>query len=170
MTRQVVAALAMAVFMSSSASAQDARSTLDSKTRKGDRLTVEMKDRGTLQGRLVSAGEDILTLETVGGPASIPYSSIDRVKRRRNGVLLGTLIGLGTGVALGIPVKMLFDNETGDGTEALLKIAALGAGVGMAVDAALSVNRTIYRRSTSSVQFEVAPSPRGVAAGVNVRW
>lgn len=170
MTRHVAAALALAVFMSSTAAAQDAQTTLERKARKGDRLTVEMDDRGTIQGRLVSAGEDILTLETAGGPATIPYSSIDRVKRRKNGVLLGTLIGLGTGIALGIPVKMLFDNETGDGTPALLTIAAIGAGAGMAVDAALSVNRTIYRRSTSSVRVGLAPSPRGVAAGVNVRW
>jgi hypothetical protein len=170
MTRHIAAALALTVFLGSTAAAQDVRTTLENKARKGDRLTVEMYDRGTIQGRLVSAGEDILTLDTVAGPASIPYSSIDRVKRRKNGVLLGTLIGLGTGIALGIPAKMLADNETGDGTQALLTIAAIGAGAGMAVDAALSVNRTIYRRSTSIIRVELTPSPRGVAAGVRATW
>jgi hypothetical protein len=170
MTRHIVAALALTVFMGSTAAAQDTRGALENKVHKGDRLTVEMYDRGTIQGRLITAGEDVLTLDTVAGPASIPYSSIDRVKRRKNGVLLGTLIGLGTGIALGIPAKMLADNETGDGTQALLTIAAIGAGAGMAVDAALSVNRTIYRRSTARIGFQLAPSPRGVSAGVRATW
>jgi hypothetical protein len=173
MNRHLTAALAITLFIASSASsaaAQDARGTLARKTRPGDRLTVDMSDRGKIEGRLVSAGAEILTIETAAGPATIPYSSIDRVRRRRTGVLLGSIIGLGVGVACGIPWKMLADNETGDGTAALLTAAGIGLGVGLAIDAALNLNRTVYRRSDTTVRFELAPNPRGATLGIRARW
>ena len=123
-----------------------------------------MRDQGKIQGRLVSAGAEILTIETSAGPASIPYSSIDRHRRRRHGVVLGSVIGLGVGVACGIPWKMLADNETGMEPQ-LCSSAGIGLGVGLAIDAALNLNRTVYRRS-DTVRFELAPTPRGAAAGV----
>ena len=155
MKGQLVTALAFVLVTAIPASAQQSR--LESKTRPGDRLTIDTSDRSTIKGRLLTAGAEVLTIQSVAGPVSIPYSDIDRVRRRRNGVLLGSVIGLGAGVACGIPLKMLFDNETGDGTKALLTVAATGLGIGMAIDAALSVNRTIYRRSTSSIRLGLAP-------------
>ena len=173
MTRHLTAALAITLvtlLIASTAAAQDARGTLERKTRPGDRLTVDMSDRGKIEGRLISAGAEILTIETAAGPASIPYSSIDRVRRRRNGVLLGSVIGLGAGVAAGIPLKMLMDNEGADGQGALLTMAAIGLGAGLAIDAALNLNRTVYRRSDTTVRFELAPNPRGATLGIRARW
>ena len=170
MKGQLTTALALVLVTAIPAAAQDARSRLADKTRQGDRLTIDTRDRSTIKGRLLTAGEDVVTIESIAGPVSIPYSNIDRVRRKRNGVLLGSVIGLGVGIACGIPLKMLVDNETGEGTNALITVSAIGLGIGMATDALLSVNRTIYRRSTATIGLELAPVPRGATAGVRVQW
>ncbi len=170
MTRQLAAALAITLLAVSTAAAQDARGTLERKTRPGDRLTIDLRGQDTIEGRLLTAGADILTIESAGGPVAIPYSDVDRVRRRRNGVVLGSLIGLGAGLTFGIPVRIIVNAESGDGDRALLALAAFGLGAGLAIDAVLSLDRTIYRRSTKTVRFEIAPHPHGVTAGIRARW
>ena len=170
MTRYLAAALAITLFAVSTAVAQDARVTLERKTRPGDRLTIDLRGEDTIEGRLLTAGADILTIESAGGPMAIPYSDVDRVRRRRNGVVLGGLIGLATGVTFGVPVRIIVNAESGDGDRALLTLAAVGLGVGLAIDAMVSLNRTIYRRSTMTIRFEVAPHPHGATAGIRAQW
>ena len=170
MSKCLLATLTVLLLTAGSAVAQDAATTLERNTRPKDRLTIDTRDRSTIKGRLVSAGAEVLIIESVAGPVSIPYSQIDRVRRRRNGVVLGSVIGFGVGLACGVPVKMLYENETGDGTRAMMTLAAIGLGVGMAVDAALSVNRTIYRRSDTSIGLTLAPRAGGATAGVRVQW
>ena len=85
-------------------------------------------------------------------------------------MLLGSLIGLGTGITFGIPARMLINIEQGNGDRVLATLAAYGLGVGLALDAAVSLNRTIYRRSASSVRFEIAPHAHGVTAGIRAQW
>ena len=101
---------------------------------------------------------------------AIPYSDLERVRRRRNGVVLGGIIGLATGVTFGIPVRIIINAESEDGDRALLALAAYGLGIGLAVDALVSLNRTIYRRSTTTIRFELTPHPHGAAAGLRVQW
>lgn len=179
MTRHVPTAFAttlfvvfsvFSVFSVSSAAAQDARATVERRTRPGDRLTVDVRGQGPIEGRLMMAGADVLIVESFGRPVPISYSEIDRVRRRRNGVLLGSIIGLGAGLTFGIPVRMLVNLEDGNGDRALLTLAAYGLGLGLAIDAGLSVNRTIYQRSTNTVRFELAPHPHGVTAAISARW
>jgi hypothetical protein len=170
MTRQLAAALAMTLLAVSTAAAQDARAVVERKTRPGDRLTIDLRDQDTIEGRLLTAGADLLTIQSAGGPVAIPYADIDRVRRRRNGVVLGALIGLGAGLTFGIPVRIIVNAESGDGDRALLALAAYGLGAGLAIDALLSLNRTVYRRSGKSVRFEIAPLPLGVTAGIRARW
>jgi hypothetical protein len=170
MTRQLAAALALTLFAVSTAAAQDARDTLERKTRPGDRLTIDLRSQDPVEGRLLTAGADVLTIESSAGPVAIPYSDLERVRRRRNGVVLGGIIGLATGVTFGIPVRIIVNAESGDGDRALVALAAVGLGVGLAVDALVSLDRTIYRRSTMTIRFEVTPHPHGAAAGIRAQW
>ncbi len=85
MTRQLAAALTITLFAVSTAAAQDARDTLERTTRRGDRLTIDLRSQDPIEGRLLTAGADVLTIESSGGPVAIPYSDLERVRRRRNG-------------------------------------------------------------------------------------
>ncbi len=170
MTRQLLAASAITLFVVSTAAAQDARVTLERQTRPGDRLTIDLRGQDTIEGRLLTAGADVLTIESSGGRVAIPYADLNLVRRRRNGFVLGGIIGLATGVTFGIPVRIIVNAESGDGDRALLALAAFGLGAGLAIDAVLSLDRTIYRRSTTTIRFEVTPQLHGATAAIRVQW
>ena len=136
----------------------------------GDRLTIDTRQGPTLEGRLVSKTTDTLVLDTEGREQSVPFGDIDRVRRRRNGVVLGAVVGLGAGLTFGIPARMLVNNENGNGDATLLALVGIGVGTGLFVDGLLTVNRTIYRRSASSVHLSVEPQIGGSALRVTARW
>ncbi len=150
--------------------ATDAREAIERQSRGGDRLTIDTRQGPTLKGRLVSMAADALVLDIGGRQQSVPFGDIDRVRRRRNGVVVGAVVGLGAGLTFGIPARMLVNNENGNGDSALLAMVGIGVGTGMLVDGLLSVNRTIYRRSASSVRFGVEPQIGGAAIRVTARW
>ena len=170
MKGKLTTALAIVLVTATTAVAQDARETLQRKTRPGDILTVDLGDKSSIQGRLITAGADVLTLDTLGGQVSLPYSKIDRVRRRHNGVVLGTLIGAVAGVSWGLVLRNALEGEGENGNPAFILTAATGIGVGLGFDALWSSNREVYRRSATTVGVELAPRPRGVSAGVRVRW
>lgn len=146
------------------------RDDIQRNTRPGDRLTLDIRGGPEVRGRLLSTGADALVLERDGQQQSFEYVSIDRVRRRRNGVWLGTIIGLGAGLAAGLPMRELANNETGGGGADLAKMVALGVGAGILVDGLLSRNRTIYRRPASPLGIAVAPHKAGGAIHVSARW
>jgi len=148
----------------------DARQAIERGTRVGDQLTLDTSQGSTLQGRLVSKGPDALVLDVQGTQQSVPFGDIDHARRRRNGVAVGALVGFGAGLAAGIPAGMLANNETGNGTAAMLTMVGIGVGTGVLIDGLLSVNRTIYRRSAGSVRLGVEPQIGGAAVRVTARW
>ena len=151
---KVALGLMLALTAATGVQAQDVsatRDTLDRATRTGDKLTIETRDGVKVEGRLVGIGTDTLLVNTAGGERPFAYEDIDRVRRRRNGVLLGAVIGLSAGILLGIPPRMILNNEGGDGDLALITVAAIGLGTGVAIDGLVSRNKTIYRRSSSGV-------------------
>jgi hypothetical protein len=170
---RLASAVVLILVASAEANAQgaiDTREAIDRRSRSGDRLTIDTRQGGTLEGRLVNSTADELMLDIEGRARSVRFDEIARVRRRRNGILLGAIVGLGAGLTFGIPVRMLVNNETGDGNSALLTMVGIGVGTGVLVDGLLSVNRTIYRRSDTSVRFGVLPTIGGAAIRVTARW
>ena len=170
MSVRAAIAVAIVLLTTTTATAQDARAALERKTRPGDNLTVDLSDTSTIYGRLVTAGADVLTIETLGGRLSLPYAKIDRVRLRRNGVVLGTIIGAAAGLSYGLFVRNALEPEWGDGDVPMILIIATGVGVGYGFDALMSLNRTIYRRPAATVGLQLMPRSRGATAGVHVRW
>ena len=97
----VLALLLAAAPATAQIASPQARDNIQRNTRPGDRLTLDIRGGPEVRGRLLSAGADALVLERDGQQQSFQYVSIDRVRRRRNGVWLGTIIGLGAGPPLG---------------------------------------------------------------------
>jgi hypothetical protein len=119
---------------------------LTRKIRPGDRLTVTTRDLARIRGKLVAVQGDSLIVATESGERQVPFTSLERVGRQRHGMWLGPIIGAGVGIGFAIPVAMLFENEGADATKASAFLIGLGAGIGLLVDAAVDLPRTVYRR------------------------
>ena len=100
MNALTMAATVAALLVVASAEAQsqnDARSVVDRKAAVGNRLTLTMADGTQATGRLVRLSGEDLVLQQEPGERSFRYAEIDPVQKRKNGVLLGALLGLRQG-------------------------------------------------------------------------
>ena len=124
-----------------------------SRLRLRDSVTVDI-GAGTVQGRLVEMAADGLVVANDAGPRRIDASEIDRIERRRKGVLLGALVGAGAGVA----TAALLCSGSGfgygcDEAKAYAMMTAIGAGTGLAIDALIDLPRTVYVRDHRQAVF-----------------
>jgi hypothetical protein len=168
------AALAGALVGVSTAGAQTVdltRTTIEQKAKSGDRLTITTRDGAQSKGRLVDVGSDKLVLQAADGQRSFAYNDIDRVRRYKNGIVLGVLIGAGAGLAVGLPLRSWGNNEGADGDRVLATFLAAGIGVGTGLDALAGSNRTIYRRPPDARSgFDLQPKKGGGAVRWTMTW
>jgi hypothetical protein len=166
--------LAIVLVGTSTAGAQTpdpARTTIERNAMAGDRLTITTRDGVQSKGRLVDVGMDALVLQAADGQRSFAYNDIDRVRRYKNGIVLGLLIGSGAGLVAGLAMRSWANNEGADGDRIFALWLAAGAGVGMGLDALAGSNRTIYRRPADARSgFDLQPKKGGGAVRWTVRW
>ena len=167
-TAAAAAALLFGVATSEAQTPNDAKSAIDRKAEVGNRLTITTADGTEVQGRLLRLDGEILVLQQETGERSFRYTEIDRVRKRKNGVLLGALIGFGAGAAIGWPVAQLVDRDDASRSDAVL-VALAGLGAGVAIDALLGSNPTIYRSSVRT-GLTVAPTNKGAMVTFSARW
>ena len=171
MNTLTMAATVAARMVAATAGAQsqnDARSMIGRKADVGNRLTVTRADGTEAIGRLVRLTDEDLVLQQDAGERTFRYAEIDQVRKRKNGVLLGALIGLAAGAAVGWPLAELSYNEGGSRSDGIwIALGGLAAGVG--VDALLGSNPTIYRSSARS-RVTVQPTKNGAVVGFSARW
>jgi len=141
---------------------------LAARLRQGDRISIAGPGIGAVRGRLVAVSADRLTVRTDQGLRDVTPAEVDRIKRTRFGVLLGPIIGAGAGVALAIPVNMLIAAEGGDATRDTLLILAWTTGIGLGIDAAVNLPRTVYRRDRPA-RVQIAPQLGPHGGGVAMR-
>lgn len=123
-----------------------AQSLLPPDTDRGDRVTVTTANGTRLSGRLSRDDGGELVIRRQGRDETIRHAEVTRVDRHRNRFLLGPLVGLGAGLAVGLPLERRFDNEAANGNTALALSVALGVGVGTVIDLFNGSSRTIYTR------------------------
>jgi len=141
------------------------RAELAGRLRGGDTVTVTGPTVGRVRGRFVDLSSDALTVATDGGMRTIAFSDVDRVTRRRRGVLLGTLIGLGVGIGLAIPLNQLYDHEGGNRVGPNAVVLGASTAVGLGIDAMIDLPRTVYRRP-ERLKVRLAPQFAPDAAGI----
>jgi hypothetical protein len=170
----VAVALASALVGVSTAGAQDVdltRTTIEQKAKAGDRLTITTRDGAQSKGRLVDVGIDALFLQAADGQRSFAYDDIGRVRRHKNGIVLGLIIGAGAGLAAGLPLRSWANNETGDGDRVLAMFLAVGIGAGVGLGALAGGSRTIYRRPPDARSgLDLQPKKGGGAVRWTVSW
>jgi hypothetical protein len=102
------------------------------------------------------------------GPRTIAVPQIQLVQRRKNGVLLGAIIGAGAMVPVSIVLQEYLNNEGGGSAYAAVPIL-VGAGVGTAIDAFIGSRKTLYHRS-SQTHLGVSPVINRNGVGVRVAF
>ena len=163
-----VAALLIGVTGADAQSHNQAKSPIEGKASIGNRLMITMADGTEIAGPLVRLDAEALVLQQETGERSFRYLEIERVRRRKNGVLLGAIIGFAVGAAIGWPVAELSVNEGGSRSDGVW-IALGGLAAGLGIDAILGSNPTIYRSPVRS-RLTVTPSKNGAAVSFSARW
>jgi hypothetical protein len=135
----------------------------------GDRLTVDLQNGSTLEGRFIDVGPDALSVSTAIGERRLQPAEVVQVHRHRRGVLLGAIIGGGVGLTFGMAVGTLFANEGHDRDGPLFGLTAVGLGVGIGLDALINIPRTVYQRSPrrATVTIQAAPGRAMVGAAIS---
>jgi hypothetical protein len=121
--------------------------------------------------RIINVSGPIVTVAAGRGTRSLSSADVRRVRVRRSDSLInGALIGAGSAVASGLGLCSLtesWENCRDDGGS-IAAIAALGAGIGVAIDALLRDRRTIYEAGTSSRELRIGPMLAPHARGLQI--
>lgn len=171
------AALALlATLTAHGASAQQSRTMspdLEAAVTPGETVWITRASRPEQKVRVVGISGDILTAAADSGLLRVGTSEVAKVRARRSDSLLnGALIGAGVAVASGLYICRSMEpwsvcrNNVGP----LVRLGAVGAGIGIGVDALIRGRRTIYEAPQRSVILHAAPLIAHRARGVQVSF
>jgi hypothetical protein len=161
-TAILAASLLLAFFESRQAFAQDEASQVDpafvqlqNALKVDDTLTITSDNGNKVNGRLIEITDAHILLRVKNGQQSIAAPQIVKVGKRKNGVLLGAIIGAGASIPFALAVSSYSYNEGGSPSAAFIPIM-MGLGIGTGIDALLPSTRTVYDRN---LQRRVTVSP-----------
>jgi hypothetical protein len=123
------------------------------------------------QTRILSVSSDVVTTMNAGEVGYIRPSDITRVRARHSdSVINGGLIGAGAAIAGGLFMCTRTEpwENCRDDVGPIVRIGAIGAGIGVGIDALIRGRRTIYDSTLASTQLRAAPIVARGAAGLQV--
>jgi hypothetical protein len=176
----VAAFLLFTVVGSAVASAQEIASTFDQLrvlVKSGDKITVTDASGRETSGRIETLSSSALALLIDGARREFTPTEVSAIRQRKPDTLAtGAKIGFGIGAGLGLLVGSALASEYDeiDGGEVVLislMYGALGAGIGVGIDAMVTREQVIFARpagSTPTVRLAplVTPRRRGLAIAV----
>jgi hypothetical protein len=117
---------------------------------------------------IVKLGAIARTADSIGREGM--EHGVVRVERRNDSVLNGALIGAGSAIATGLLLCRATEpwENCRDDVGPMLKIGALGAGIGIAIDALFRDRKTIYEADSGAVRLDAAPVIGRRGAGLQV--
>ncbi len=161
--RRIAMVVALGVLPAAAASAQesaDAGGALLDTVPPGMTVWITESAEPETRARVVGITGDVLTARVGDTVRRIPLPDIVRVRARRaDPVIDGALIGAGAAVASGLFLCSLTEPLANcrDDIGPMLRIGALGAGVGTCVDALIRGRKTIYQAGARTVSLRAAP-------------
>ena len=144
-------------------------STLDAVLVPGKTVWITDATGREEKARVVSLTGDVLTTAVGDEMRRLHASEVTRVRQRRNDSLLnGALIGAGVLVTTGLVMCSMMEpwENCRDDVKPMLTLGAIGAGIGMAVDALLRDRDTTYNPTAGNTTLRVAPIVAARAKGV----
>jgi hypothetical protein len=135
--------------------------------------TVWITDSGGREEktRVVGVSGDIVTTSAGGDVRRLRTTDVLRVRVRRSDSLInGALIGAGAAVASGLFLCRLTEpwENCRDDVGPMFRIGALGAGIGIGIDALIRGRRTIYETAQVSTRLHATPIVARHAAGLQL--
>jgi hypothetical protein len=110
--------------------------------------------------RIIAVADEIVHGADGGRSLEIPRREVRRVRARRSdSVLNGALIGAGSALAAGLYFCTLIESWEicRDDVGPMLRISALGAGIGIGVDALIRGRKTIYEDRDGTARLHASP-------------
>jgi len=150
---------------------QRATSTLETALIQG--RTVWITDAGGREEktRIVNVSGGVVTASTGTDIRRFRTTDITRVRARHSdSVLNGALIGAGAAVASGLFLCTRTEpwENCRDDVGPMFRIGAVGAGIGIAIDALIRGRRTIYEAAPGSTRLHLAPIVARHAGGLRI--
>jgi hypothetical protein len=136
-------------------------------------MTVWITDSGGREEKtqIVGVSGDIVTTTAGGDIRRLPTVDVRRVSvRYSDSVLNGALIGAGGAVASGLFLCRLTETweNCRDDLGPMARIGAIGAGVGIGIDALIRGRRTIYEARPGSTRLHAVPIFARHARGIQI--
>ena len=146
------------------------------RVKKGQRVRITDDQGREWQGRIEALAADNLALLTKDRQArDVPYAAIVRIDRPRDTVANGAKTGFVSGAAFGlfVVVAAAIDGWVPNAARYVLLPAVYGgagAGIGIAIDALVRRDPTLFRRGDSRVILapSLGPGVRGLS--LSMRW
>jgi hypothetical protein len=165
------------VLTGSAVAAQSTQSPVDNdlarladKLKVGDSIVVTTDTGLQIKARFLDVSAGGIALHVDNLRQQLPAAEVSRIQVRRNGVLLGALIGAGVGVPFGLALKSYAHNEGGSEAGALAFPILVGLGTGVAIDAFLVVPRTVFDRLSPRATLAPIVTPRTTAVRVAITF
>jgi hypothetical protein len=179
MTTLRVSLVLAAYLVASPVSAQGQRLILGEMVRQGQTVEV-IDDHGRqINGKVSTLSTAAVRIVRDGKMTEIPFENIAQIARPADSLANGAWIGFASGAAFGaigaLGTTCDYDYYCFDGPGyaigSTLIFGAIGAGIGVGVDALIKHNRIIYQRDAGA-QTRVAPviGPGLKGAAVSVSW
>jgi hypothetical protein len=142
------------------ASAQTSQPTLEALLMPGMTAWITDASGREEKSRVVGVSSDVVTITVRDHVRRLRSTEIRRVRVRRSDSLInGALIGAGAAVASGLVLCTLTEpwENCRDDVGPMMRIGAIGAGVGIGIDALVRGRRTIYAAAHGSARLRAAP-------------
>ena len=123
------------------------------------------------KARILDMSDDTVTATADEGVRRLPIRDVLRIRARPPDSLInGALIGAGVAVSSGLALCRLTEpwQNCRDDVGPMLRIGALGAGIGIGIDALIRGRRTIYEAASPPVRLHVAPIISSDTRGVQL--
>jgi hypothetical protein len=131
----------------------------------GDWVRVEDRSGARITGRLTHLTGEEMTLDTDAGPRQLAATAVRAVAIRGYRLGQGALIGTGVFAILAVATKCRSNPDC-----VPVAVAALGAGVGLAVGAVVPRMTTVYRVQETNVSLSPEIIRGGIGFRGNLRW
>jgi hypothetical protein len=172
--KPVVLLIVFSASTGSAASAQTSQGTKqDLETILTPGMTVWVTDSAGQEerARIVGVSGDVVTTTAGGDTRRLRTADVMRVRvRDSDPVINGALIGAGTALASGLFLCRLTETweNCRDDVGPMFRIGAIGAGVGIGIDALIRGRRTIYEAAPGSTRLHLAPIVSRHAGGLRI--
>jgi hypothetical protein len=160
--RSIVLLACLSLFVARTVGAQPEDSTPNLETTLVAGQTVWITDAAGREHktRIVGVAGGVVTTRAGEDVRQLMVADVVRVRTRLADPLVnGAIVGAGTAIASGLFLCSLTETweNCRDDVGPMLRIGALGAGIGIAFDALLRRRETIYERSSASARLRAAP-------------